>query len=322
MASHKDVYGTEMSLMQLRTFVEVHRRRSLSGAARAIGITQPAASQHIASLEEQLGHPLFDRHSRGVRPTAIADDLAASIGGSLDVAETALATARARSSRMSGTVHIAAPSDLLGEMITPRLGPLLDAGLDLRLHIGGREALYSMLLDDRVHLGITTSQPDDPRLAFEILGEERLLAVASAAVAERIAGLSLAEGLDQVSHLAYDLDRPLVRTWLDANGIELARLPRITAPDLRVLRSALCAGLGWSVLPGYLTRAEREAGVLVEIPAPVSAPRNPFHLVWARSSLRHPRVALARNLLVEAYRSEASIVVAVKTHDFAPAPPP
>ena len=53
-----------MSLLQLRTFVEVYRRRSLSDAARAIGITQPAASQHIASLEAQLGHPLFDRHSR------------------------------------------------------------------------------------------------------------------------------------------------------------------------------------------------------------------------------------------------------------------
>ena len=66
-----------MSLLQLRTFVEVYRRRSLSEAARAIGITQPAASQHIASLEAQLGRPLFDRHSRGVRPTAIADDLAA-----------------------------------------------------------------------------------------------------------------------------------------------------------------------------------------------------------------------------------------------------
>ena len=65
-----------MSLLQLRTFVEVYRRRSLSEAARAIGITQPAASQHIASLEAQLGRPLFDRHSRGVRPTAIADDLA------------------------------------------------------------------------------------------------------------------------------------------------------------------------------------------------------------------------------------------------------
>ncbi|MFM7376537.1 MAG: LysR family transcriptional regulator, partial [Erythrobacter sp.] len=44
-----------MSLQQLRTFVEVYRRRSLSDAARALGITQPAASQHIASLETQLG---------------------------------------------------------------------------------------------------------------------------------------------------------------------------------------------------------------------------------------------------------------------------
>ena len=48
-----------MSLPQMRTFIEVYRRRSLSDAARALGITQPAASQHIASLEAQLGHPLF-----------------------------------------------------------------------------------------------------------------------------------------------------------------------------------------------------------------------------------------------------------------------
>ena len=289
-----------MSLLQLRTFVEVYRRRSLSDAARSLGVTQPAASQHIASLEAQLGHPLFDRHSRGVRPTPIADDLAASIGGSLDTAEAALATARARSSRISGTVHIAAPSDLLGEMIAPQLGPLLEAGLDLRLHIGGRDALYAMLLDDKVHLGITASQPEDPRLAFQTLGDEDLRAVASPAVAERILRLPLGDALNTVPHLAYDLDRPLLRSWLDANRIELARLPRLTAPDLRALRSGLCAGLGWTVLPGYLTRAERIAGTLVEIPAPVAVPRNAIHLVWARSSLRHPRVALARDLLVKA----------------------
>ena len=210
-----------MSLLQLRTFVEVYRRRSLSEAARAIGITQPAASQHIASLEAQLGRPLFDRHSRGVRPTAMADDLAASIGSSLDTAESALASARARSSRISGTVHIAAPSDLLGEMITPRLAPLLDAGLDLRLHIGGREALYALLLEDKVHLAVTASQPEDARLAFHVLGEEHLRAVASPAVAMRIAELPLADGLNRTAHLAYDLDRPLLRTWLEANQIEL-----------------------------------------------------------------------------------------------------
>ncbi len=291
-----------MSLLQLRTFVEVYRRRSLSEAARAIGITQPAASQHIASLEAQLGRPLFDRHSRGVRPTAIADDLAASIGSSLDTAESALASARARSSRISGTVHIAAPSDLLGEMITPRLAPLLEAGLDLRLHIGGREALYALLLEDKVHLAVTASQPEDARLAFHALGEEHLRAVASPAVARRIAELPLVEGLNQTAHLAYDLDRPLLRTWLEANQIELTSQPALTAPDLRVLRSGLCAGLGWTVMPGYLTRSERAACTLIEIPAPVTVPRNAYYLVWARSSLRHPRVAMARDALIAALR--------------------
>lgn len=176
---------------------------------------------------------------------------------------------------MSGTVHIAAPSDLLGEMITPRLAPLLDMGLDLRLHIGGRDALYSLLLEDKVHLAVTASQPDDARLAFHELGEEDLRAVASPAVAERMAGQPLADALTRIPHLAYDLDRPLMRTWLEANGLELARQPALTAPDLRVLRSGLCAGLGWTVLPGYLTHAERAACTLVEIAAPIRCRATP-----------------------------------------------
>jgi DNA-binding transcriptional LysR family regulator len=289
-----------MSLTQLRTFIEVYRRHALSEAARVLGMTQPAASQHIASLEAQLGHPLFDRHARGVRPTAIADDLAAAIGDSLDVAETALATARARSAQIAGTVHIAAPSDLLSEMVAPRLGPLLEAGFNLRLHIGGREALYAMLLDDKVHLGLTASLPTDGRLAYRQLGAERLIAVAAPSVAQSIAALPLVEALNRVPHLAYDLDRPLIRAWLTTNCIELSRLPTLTAPDLCILRAGLRAGFGWTVLPDYLVTEDRARQTLVEIAAPLSVPTNPFYLVWAKAALRHPRVAAARNALVKA----------------------
>lgn len=294
-----------MSLIQLRTFIEVYRRRSLSDAARALGITQPAASQHIASLETQLGHALFDRHSRGVRPTAIADDLAAGIGTSLDTAEAALSSARARSVRISGTVHVAAPSDMLGEMIAPRLAPLLQAGLDMRLHIGGRDALYALLVEDRVHLGFTASLPSDDRLAYQAIGQEALHAVAAPTVAQRLAAMPLADALNALPHLAYDLERPLMRTWLQANGMEVTGLPALTAPDLRVLRNACCSGLGWTVLPDYLTHAERKLGTLVEIPAPVLVPANALYLVWAKASLRHPRVALARDMLVKALQDTA-----------------
>ena len=67
-------------LSRLRTFVEVYRQRSISGAARSLELTQPAVSQHIASLESAIGRTLFERHPHGVNPTAAADELAAEIG--------------------------------------------------------------------------------------------------------------------------------------------------------------------------------------------------------------------------------------------------
>lgn len=91
-----------MSLTRMRTFIEVYRQCSISGAARALNLTQPAVSQHIAGLEVAVGRPLFERSPTGVTPTAAAEALAMDIGDKLDAAEAALASARARSMDISG----------------------------------------------------------------------------------------------------------------------------------------------------------------------------------------------------------------------------
>ena len=49
---------------ELRTFLEVARDGSLSGAARRLGLTQPTVGRHIDALEDALGvtvHPLAAR---------------------------------------------------------------------------------------------------------------------------------------------------------------------------------------------------------------------------------------------------------------------
>ncbi len=46
---------------------------SVQRAATAVGMSQPAATQALADLEELLGASLFERHNRGVRPTALGD---------------------------------------------------------------------------------------------------------------------------------------------------------------------------------------------------------------------------------------------------------
>jgi DNA-binding transcriptional LysR family regulator len=58
-----------MDTRQLAAFCAVVERKSFSQAADRLGVTQPAVSLQIRSLEERLGQRLFDRSGRRVEPT-------------------------------------------------------------------------------------------------------------------------------------------------------------------------------------------------------------------------------------------------------------
>src|ERR1700759_4605384 len=59
-----------MDFEQLRTFLEVSRLKSFSRAAEKLGVTQPAISAQIRSLENEAGARLFDRDGGKVTFTA------------------------------------------------------------------------------------------------------------------------------------------------------------------------------------------------------------------------------------------------------------
>jgi LysR family transcriptional regulator of gallate degradation len=72
-----------LNLRHLRVVVEIARLGSISAAAQAVNVTQPAITQGLARLEAQLGLPLFDRHPGGMVPTAAAERLCPRIGDAL-----------------------------------------------------------------------------------------------------------------------------------------------------------------------------------------------------------------------------------------------
>lgn len=61
-----------MNTRQLKHFLAVLESRSILKAAAQLNISQPALSKSISKLEEEYGTSLFERLSRGVRPTAFA----------------------------------------------------------------------------------------------------------------------------------------------------------------------------------------------------------------------------------------------------------
>ncbi|MHA7179905.1 LysR family transcriptional regulator [Arthrobacter sp. MDB2-24] len=64
-----------MTLNQLRAFLAAYSCRSLSAAAKELGISQASASELISRLEQELGSPLFTRTSRGLSPAPAAEEL-------------------------------------------------------------------------------------------------------------------------------------------------------------------------------------------------------------------------------------------------------
>jgi DNA-binding transcriptional LysR family regulator len=79
-----------LDLNLLRLFDAVWRARSVSLAAKQLGLSQPAASQGLARLRHALGDALFERSGAGVRPTPRADRLAKAVQNALATLEEAL----------------------------------------------------------------------------------------------------------------------------------------------------------------------------------------------------------------------------------------
>jgi len=108
---------------ELRTFAEVTRDGSLSGAARRLGLTQPTVGRHIDALEGVLGLTLFTRSPRGLTPTPAALALGPHVEA---MAAAAAALGRAASGEAAadrGVVRVTA-SEVVGCEVLP---PILAA---------------------------------------------------------------------------------------------------------------------------------------------------------------------------------------------------
>ncbi|VCU68682.1 Nodulation protein D 2 [Pigmentiphaga humi] len=83
--------NSQIDMNLLRLFEAVYRLGSVSRAAEALGLSQPAASQGLARLRHAVGDALFVRSGTGMRPTLRAEQLAGAIQPALSAIQSALA---------------------------------------------------------------------------------------------------------------------------------------------------------------------------------------------------------------------------------------
>ncbi|MEO0840972.1 MAG: LysR family transcriptional regulator [Cyanobacteria bacterium J06643_5] len=290
-------------LTQLRTFIEAYRLGSLTQASERLGITQPAVSSHIRTLEVQLKKKLFIRHARGIDPTAIAHDLARSIGSHIDNIEIAFNTVQARAANIAGTIHVAAPGEFLNARLAPFLAVLMSHDIKVRIHLGGKDKIYSLLDEGAIDLAITASQPDSRALGYQEIEKETFVLVAAKNwVKLNLQQPVLPDDLLTQSLIAYDEDLPLIRQYFEqVFSIQIDVQPAAIVGDLRMVLSLILEEQGYSVLPEYLCKNKLKDGSLILLHQPINPPKNNLYLVWNRGNLRHPRVVFAKECLLQEF---------------------
>lgn len=152
-----------------RSFLAVLAEGSLSGAARALGITQPTVGRHIAALESALGQVLFTRSQTGL----LATDAALSLRGYAEAMQSnAAALERAASGHgpgITGTVRISA-SEVIGiEVLPPVLAQLRRDHPGLTLELAPTNRVQNLLLRE-ADIAVRMAPPKQEQLIARSVG--------------------------------------------------------------------------------------------------------------------------------------------------------
>lgn len=200
-----------------RSFLSVMREQSLSGAARALGLTQPTLSRHVDALERAVGYPLFTRSQRGLTPTDAARDL-------LPLAETiaanAAAFARAASgfgTGVRGTVRVSA-SDMVGlEVLPPILAGLRAAHPELAVELVLSDAVDDLLRRD-ADVAVRMVAPTQQALVARLVGTIELGLHARRDYLDRRGVPMVPQDLRGHDLIGFDVETPAVRAMLGRLG--------------------------------------------------------------------------------------------------------
>jgi DNA-binding transcriptional LysR family regulator len=156
-----------------RSFLGVLEEGSLSGAARALGVTQPTVGRHVSALEKSLGLALFTRSQTGLLPTEAAESLRIYAESMRSMTAALERAAASQGAGVSGTVRVTA-SDVMGvEVLPPIIAELRDRYPDLAVELVLTDRVQDLLRRE-ADIAVRMLRPRQELLVARRIGQVEL----------------------------------------------------------------------------------------------------------------------------------------------------
>lgn len=266
-----------MTLEQLRIFVGVAEREHMTAAARALHVTQSAASAAIAALEQRHAVKLFHRVGRGIALTEAGRLFLTEARGVLARAVAAENVLEDLGGLRRGTLRVVASQTTAAYWLPPILAEFRRSYplLGVELAIGNTEQAAARVHDGEADLGIIEGEVDDPALAHWPIGEDRLVLVQAVPFREaRIDAAWLRNARwvrrEEGSGTGSTMDRHLRDLGIDPATLDVA----LVLPSNESVRTAVEAGAGVAALSSLVVAPAIGAARLHTVP--IDLGRRPF----------------------------------------------
>ena len=276
-----------MELRQLRYFVAIVDHGSLSRAALVLHVAQPALTQQLRQLEEELGAQLLHRSAHGVLSTDAGKIFYEHAQAILKQVADARAAVTQSATRPSGSVSLGLPHSISGALALPLLtaarATYPEITLQLTEEITGN--LVEQLKSGRLNLAVLFDDGQLNSFAATPLVEEDLVYICRAGSGWVPDGPAITLGAALASTLILPARqhgvRPLIEQVAGGAGLALANI--IEMNSIAILKSALLADMGATLLPLAPLRAEIDSGALLATPVHSPAIRRNVTLCASRN---------------------------------------
>ena len=273
-----------MDLRQLRYFTAIVEQGSFSKAALKLRVAQPALSQHLRHMEDELGVALLHRGTRGVQPTEAGERLLAKARIILAEFAELRDSVRGEQAAPAGEVRIGLPGTVSEQFSVPLIEATQERFPDVRIRIA--EAMSGFVLDwlrkGEVDLAVIYSTSDPKGLGIHHVLTEELCLFGMPALTE-------AAGLDPI------LPGPGhgLRDQIDeaAAGINATVHAAVEIESYAQIKRLAERGLGYGILPRMAVRAQEKAGIFHTWP--LEEP-SLYRKVYLAYSTERPMTAAAR----------------------------
>lgn len=253
-----------MDVDDLNLFIRIAQLRSITAAARDVGLTPAGASARLAALERKLSARLLHRTTR--QATLTEDGLAflPHAENVVNAAESARAALGRKQAAPRGTLRVAAPASFARMHIVPGLPHFCRQYPELTLDFRISDSIVD-LVEGAFDVAVRYTEPSDSSFIARRLAPDNRVLVASSEYIEQRGRPNTPDDLAEHACLVVGTLDLWTFRGKDAQVIERRITPSIRINDGTAVRDAASAGLGIALMATWCASEELQSGALVPV---------------------------------------------------------